>query len=57
MVRSGSSQRIPGSVRHDVDQIFNFTHLFCAEHLEGEYADLLRKLVAKLARERNRRRR
>ena len=54
MVRSGGLQRIPESVRHDIDQIFNFTHLFCAEHLDAEYADLVRRLVAKLARKRNR---
>lgn len=44
--------RVPSALRHDVEQIFGLTDGFCAEHLDGEYAFLIRKLVAKLARKR-----
>jgi hypothetical protein len=44
--------RIPAALRHDVEQIFELTDPFCAEHLDAEYAELVRKLVAKLARKR-----
>ena len=44
--------RIPAPLRHDVVQIFTLTDPFCAEHLDAEYAELVRKLVAKLARRR-----
>ena len=46
------SLRIPESLRHDVAQIFTFSDPFCAEHLDAEYGELVRKLVAKLARKR-----
>jgi len=36
MVRSGSSERIPESLRHDVEQIFKLTDLSCAERLDAE---------------------
>jgi len=43
---------IPESLRHDCQQILKLTDLFCAEHLDSEYGQLCRKLVAKLARKR-----
>jgi hypothetical protein len=46
------SLRIPAALRHDVEQIFKLTDPFCAEHLDAEYGELVRKLVAKLARKR-----
>jgi hypothetical protein len=46
------SLRIPAALRHDVEQIFKLTDPFCTEHLDAEYGDLVRKLVAKLARKR-----
>ncbi len=47
-----SRLRIPVALRDDVEQIFALTDGFCAEHLDGEYAELIRNLVAKLARKR-----
>ena len=44
--------RIPAALRHDVEEIFKLTDPFCAEHLDAEYGELVRKLVAKLARKR-----
>jgi len=44
--------RIPESLRHDVEEIFKLTDPFCAEYLDAEYGELVRKLVAKLARRR-----
>ena len=44
--------RIPEPLRHDVEQIFRLTDPFCGEHLDAEYAELVRKLIAKLARKR-----
>jgi hypothetical protein len=49
---AGDSLRIPAALRHDVEQIFKLTDTFCAEHLDAEYSELVRKLVAKLARKR-----
>ncbi len=46
------SLRVPESLRHDVEQIFKLTDPFCTEHLDAEYGELVRKLVAKLARKR-----
>ena len=46
------SLRVPASRRHDVEQIVKLTDPFCAEHLDAEYGELVRKLVAKLARKR-----
>jgi hypothetical protein len=50
--RSDNPLRIPETLRRDVEQIFQFTDSFCAEHLDAEYGELVRKLVAKLARKR-----
>ena len=44
--------RISEALRHDVEEIFKLTDPFCAEHLDAEYGELVRKLVAKLARKR-----
>jgi hypothetical protein len=44
--------RVPASLQHDVEQIFKLTDRLCAEHLDAEYGELVRKLVAKLARKR-----
>ncbi len=52
MARSNSLFRIPDSLRDDVEQIFKLTDPFCAEHLDSEYGELVRKLLAKLARKR-----
>jgi Domain of unknown function (DUF6398) len=46
------SLRIPAALRHDVEQIFKLTDPFCAEYLDTEYGELVRKLVARLARKR-----
>jgi len=52
MARSDNPLRIPETLRHEVAQIFTLTDPFCAEHLDTEYGELVRKLVAKLARKR-----
>ena len=44
--------RIPEPLRQDVEQLFKLTDPFCGEHLDAEYAGLVRKLIAKLARKR-----
>lgn len=49
---AGNPLRIPESIRPRVDAIFAFTDPFCARHLDAEYGELIRKLVARLARKR-----
>ncbi len=44
--------RVPKALRPRFDEICALTDLFCAERLDAEYAELCRKLVAKLARKR-----
>jgi hypothetical protein len=44
--------RIPEPLRHDAEEIFKLTDPFCTEHLDAEYGELVRKLIAKLARKR-----
>jgi len=44
--------RIPEPLRHAVEEIFKLTDPFCAEHLDAEYSELVRKLIGKLARKR-----
>jgi hypothetical protein len=44
--------RIPESLRRQTQEIFRLTDAFCAQHLDAEYAELCRKLVARLARKR-----
>ncbi len=44
--------RIPGAGRLQAEQIIAVTDEVCLEHLDEEYADLCRRLVAKLARKR-----
>jgi hypothetical protein len=48
----GNSLRVPEPLRHDVEQIFRLTDPFCGEYLDAEYAELVRTLIAKLARKR-----
>jgi len=48
----GGGLRIPESLRRQTEGIFRMTDVFCAEHLDAEYADLCRRLVARLARKR-----
>jgi hypothetical protein len=52
MRTTDDSLRIPAALRHDVEQILKLTDPFCAEHLDAEYGELVRKLVANLARKR-----
>src|SRR5258708_33682167 len=47
-----NSFNVPESLRHDCQEIFKLTDSFCAEHLDLEYGQLCRKLIAKLARKR-----
>jgi len=42
--------QIPEPLRHSCEEIFKLTDAFCAEHLDAEYGQLCRKLIAKLAR-------
>jgi hypothetical protein len=44
--------RIPKALRAEVEAISTHTDTFCAERLDSEYAELCRRLVAKLARKR-----
>ncbi len=44
--------RIPEAVRPQTEEILRFTDAFCVQHLDGEYGELCRRLVAKLARKR-----
>lgn len=44
--------QIPESLRDDCEEIFKLTNAFCPEHLDAEYGQLCRKLIAKLARKR-----
>ena len=44
--------RVPQALRTEVDQICALTGSFCDEHLDAEYAELCRRLVARLARKR-----
>ncbi len=44
--------RVPNHLRNDVEEIFASTDPFCAAHLDAEYGQIVRKVVAKLARKR-----
>ncbi len=44
--------RVPKAFRERFEEICALTDRFCAERLDAEYAELCRKLVAKLARKR-----
>jgi hypothetical protein len=52
MPNLGSELRIPKALRNETEQVFALTDGFCAEQLDDEYAELCRRLVAKLARKR-----
>jgi len=43
---------VPVAMRPEVEEITAITDEFCAEHLDDEYAQLCRRLTAKLARKR-----
>jgi len=49
---SHTPSRIPEAVRRQAEEILSLTDAFCAKHLDGEYGELCRRLVAKLARKR-----
>jgi hypothetical protein len=49
----GRGFRSPESLRRQTLEIFRLTDAFCARHLDAEYAELCRKLVAGLARKRS----
>jgi uncharacterized protein DUF6398 len=44
--------RIPENLRPICLEIFKLTDPFCADHLDAEYGELVRKLIARLARKR-----
>lgn len=46
------SEKVPKKMQAKYDAITALTDAVCAEHLNAEYADLARKLTAKLARKR-----
>jgi hypothetical protein len=52
MVNLGSELRIPKALRSETEEVFALTDRFCDEHLDDEYTELCRCLVAKLARKR-----
>jgi hypothetical protein len=46
------SLRIPAALQPHAEQISKLTDPLCAEHLDAEYVELVRRLVGKLARRR-----
>jgi len=44
--------RVPKTLRGNVGEILAITDRICCEHLDAEYAEICRRLVAKLARKR-----
>ena len=50
--RRAGDQPLSSHLSSDVEEIFKLTNPFCGEHLDAEYAELVRKLIAKLARKR-----
>jgi hypothetical protein len=52
MTTERETLRLPKIVRPRAEAISSFTDQFCAKHLDAEYAQLCRHLVAKLARKR-----
>ncbi len=46
------SEKVPKTMRDKYDEIIALTNAVCESHLSEEYADLARKLTAKLARKR-----
>lgn len=52
MPRRSTSTDVPAALRPIVEQIHSVTDPFCAEHLDAEYATLVRRVVALLARKR-----
>lgn len=52
MAPSSEPCHVPKALRPEVDTILASTDAFCRDHLDAEYAELCRKLVARLARKR-----
>lgn len=52
MSKTEAMLRVPKALRAEVDGICAVTDELCAQHLDAEYAELCRRLVAKLARKR-----
>lgn len=52
MTTERETLRLPKTVKPCVDAVLDFSDQFCAEHLDAEYVQLCRRLVAKLARKR-----
>lgn len=44
--------RVPNALWEEVGQVLALTDRFCTEHLGDEYRDVIRRIVAKLARKR-----
>ncbi len=44
--------RVPKALRAEAEAIWTLTDAHCVERLDSEYAELCRRLVAKLARKR-----
>lgn len=47
-----TTESVPKKMQPKYDEIVALTDAFCAKHLNGEYAELCRKLTTKLARKR-----
>ena len=52
MKKPSSSERVPAELKGKYDEIVALTDGFCREHLNGEYAELCRRMVATLCRKR-----
>lgn len=52
MTASTSGHRVPKALRGEVGEILAVTDTFCVDHLDAEYAELCRGLVARLSRKR-----
>ena len=49
---AGDGYRVPRKMREKYEAVTKITDEFCHEHLNGEYADLCRKMAAALSRKR-----
>ena len=47
-----SAERIPAALQHRYEEIIALTNKFCKQHLNEEYAEFCRRMVAKLCRKR-----
>ena len=50
--KTTTGETVPKGMRETYEQIVGFTDAFCAKHLTEEYAELCRRMTAKLARKR-----